>query len=217
MGSQRVRHASDWITTNLASAPTIPYLDLSSISLSSCVHSIHCPDWSQSDPQKLKSDNATTLVNVSLFPLYWSLSLLNFLWHLIIQPFCVATASSLNTCYLQLVFYIRQQAILECSVFFCFQGFVEIVMSSSKAIPPSSASCVITSLVKPSLTSQSWISYSSPVLELLVVLITLYYKLPVCFCLLKWDNEQLEDRDCLQPSTMPAMLLGVQWDLLTKW
>ena len=112
------------------------YLDLSSISLSSCVHSIHCPDWSQSDHQKLKSDNATTLVNVSLFPLYWSLSLLNFLWPLIIQPFCVAIASSLNTCYLQLVFYIRQQAILECSVFsFAFRALWKLLCLPQKLSP----------------------------------------------------------------------------------
>ena len=67
-------------------------------------------------------------------------------------------------------------------VFFCFQDFVEIVLSSSKTIPLSCTSGVVTSLVKPSLTSQSWISYSSPALKLFVVGITLYYKQPVCPC-----------------------------------
>ena len=114
---------------------------------------------------------------MSLFPLYWSLSLLNFLSSLITQPFYIAMASSLITCYLQLLFCIRQQAVFECSVFsFAFRTLWKLFCLPQKLSPFHAHH------VKPSLTSQSWISYSSPALKLFVVGITLYYKQPVCPC-----------------------------------
>lgn len=88
----------------------------------------------------------------------------------------ITVASTFTVCCFQLLFHpLNNQQSLSVPWSLLLSGLYGDSSVFLKCFPPLSTSSVITSLMKPFLTSQAWSRHSSPVPKPLVVLITLSY------------------------------------------
>lgn len=104
------------IASHPSLSPTIPHLDLSSASLSSHVHTIYCPDWSQSDHLKLKSDNTSPQINISSFFLKSTPLKLPMIFNNQVFSYCCSLISH-HLLPPTFISPIKQLTVFECSVF----------------------------------------------------------------------------------------------------